>query len=257
MNYSAFIKILLILAIILTAAVCAIKPKMHSTLLITDSNYVLTSSETEPEKTKTNEVIATISQEEIQKPKVVEKPVSEPIQRKVETTVQPIQKTVVNTPKPVQQTQTVKTKPTVSTTTTKPVQKPVQQVEKVQTKPQTLTEQQEEIAWNKWRSNLQNQIMKDSKLPPIPNGTVFKFSFTVDKYGKVTNVKTWSLDSKYTPYAIQFIAPVIRGYQGHSILDFPFGSNRVITNVDGGFKISNTSKYSTPNDYNDTETVKR
>ncbi len=99
--------------------------------------------------------------------------------------------------------------------------------------------------------------MRDSKLPPIPNGTVFKFNFTVDKYGKVSNVKTWSLDSKYTPYAIQYIAPVIRGYQGHSILDFPFGSNRVITNVDGGFKISNTSKYSTPSDYNDTETVKK
>ncbi len=142
MNYSAFIKILLVLAIILTASICAIKPKMHSTLLITDSNYVLTSSETEPEKTKTNEVIATISQEEIQKPKVIEKPVSTPVQTKVETKVQPIQKTVVNTPKPVQQTQTVKSKPTVSTTTTKPVQKPVQQVEKVQTKPQTVTEQQ-------------------------------------------------------------------------------------------------------------------
>ena len=257
MNYSAFIKILLILAIILTVSVCAIKPKMHSTLLITDSNYVLTSSDIQPEKTNKNEVIATISQEEIQKPKVVEKPVSVPVQTKVETKVQPVQKTVVNTPKPVQQVQTVKSKPTVTTTTAKPAPKPVQKVEKVQTKPQKLTEQQEEIEWNKWRSNLQNQIMKDSKLPSIPNGTVFKFSFTVDKYGKVSNVKTWSLTPSYTPYAIQYIAPVIRGYQGHSILDFPYGSNRVITNVEGGFKISSTSKYSTPNDYNDMETVKK
>jgi len=168
-----------------------------------------------------------------------------------------VQKTVVNTPKPVQQTQTVKSSPTVATTTAKPAPKPVQKVEKVQTKPQKLTEQQEEIEWNKWRSNLQNQIMKDSKLPSIPNGTVFKFSFTVDKYGKVSNVKTWSLTPSYTPYAIQYIAPVIRGYQGHSILDFPYGSNRVITNVEGGFKISSTSKYSTPNDYNDMETVKK
>ena len=79
MNYSTFIKILLILAIILTASICAIKPKMHSTLLITDSNYVLTNSDIKPESTKTNEVIATISQEEIQKPKVVEKPVSVPV----------------------------------------------------------------------------------------------------------------------------------------------------------------------------------
>ena len=68
MNYSAFIKILLVIAIILTVSICAIKPKMHSTLLITDSNYVLTNSDIQPEETKTNEVIATISQEEIQKP---------------------------------------------------------------------------------------------------------------------------------------------------------------------------------------------
>lgn len=257
MNYSAFIKILLVLAIILTASICAIKPKMHSTLLITDSNYVLTDSEIKPENAKTNEVIATISQQDIQKPKVVEKPVSVPVQTKIETKVQPVQKTVTNTPKPVVQTQTVKSTPTVSKTTTTPVQKPVQQVSKVQTSPQKMTEQQEEIAWNKWRSNLQNQIMRDSKLPDIPTGIVFKFTFTVDKYGKVSSVKTWSLTPTYTPYAIQYIAPVIRGYQGHSILDFPFGSNRVITNVEGGFKISNTSKYSTPNDYNDTETVKR
>ena len=50
-----------------------------------------------------------------------------------------------------------------------------------------MTQQQEEIAWNVWRSNLQNQIMKDSRLPDIQNGVVFKFSFTVDKYGKVSN----------------------------------------------------------------------
>jgi len=256
MNYGAFIKILLLLAIIFTVSIFVLKPKMHSALLITDSNYVITDSEIKPELTKTNEVIATISQQDIQKPKVVEKTVSVPVQTKVEQKIQPVQKNVITTQKPTVQTQTVKPAPTVVKTTT-PVKKQTFQVEKAQTKSQVLTEQQEEIAWNKWRSNLQNQIMRDSKLPDIPTGTVFKFTFTVDKYGKVSNVKTWSLTPTYTPYAIQYIAPVIRGYQGHSILDFPFGSNRVITNVEGGFKISNTSKYSTPNDYNDTETVKR
>ena len=120
-----------------------------------------------------------------------------------------------------------------------------------------LTAQEEEIAWNRWRSNLQNQIMKDSKLPIVPNGTIFKFSFTVDKYGKLTNVKTWSTNPSYTPYAIQYIAPAIRSYQGRSILNFPLGSNRVITDVTGGWKISSTAKYSTPQDYNDIEKVTR
>ena len=123
--------------------------------------------------------------------------------------------------------------------------------------PKQLTAQEEAIAWNKWRSNLQNQIMKDSKLPNVPNGTIFKFSFSVDKYGKVTNVKTWSETQMYTPYAIQYIAPVIRNYQGRSILKFPSGSNRVTTDVTGGWKISTSAKYSTPQDFNDIEKVTR
>lgn len=122
--------------------------------------------------------------------------------------------------------------------------------------PVTLTAQEEEIAWNRWRSNLNNQIMRDAKLPTMPNGIIFKYKFTVDKYGKVSNVQTSSLTPGYTPYAIQFIAPVIRSYQGHSILNFPTGSKRVTTVVSGAWKISNTSKYSSPDDYHDIEKVR-
>ena len=116
---------------------------------------------------------------------------------------------------------------------------------------------EEEIAWNKWRSRLQNQIMADVRMPNIPYGVIFKFSFTVDKYGKISNVQTWSTTPNYTPHAIQYIAPVIRSYQGRAILNFPSGSNRVSTEVVGAWKISNSSKYSTPQDYNDTERVTR
>ena len=139
------------------------------------------------------------------------------------------------------------------------VQKPqvVQQPVTHAPQPKVLTAQEEEIAWNKWRSNIQNRVMKDSRLPNMPLGTVFKFSFTVDKYGKVTNVKTWSTDSRYTPYAIQYIAPTIRSYQGHSILNFPAGSNRVITDVTGTWRIATSATYSTPNDFNDIEKVTR
>ena len=97
--------------------------------------------------------------------------------------------------------------------------------------------------------------MKDTKLPIVPLGTVFKISFDVDKNGRVTNVQTWSTNSQYTPYAIEFIAPVIRSYQGKSILNFPQGSQRTKTTFTGGWKISQTSKYSNPNDYNDIERV--
>ena len=99
--------------------------------------------------------------------------------------------------------------------------------------------------------------MRDVNMPVVPNGTIFRFTFDVDKYGKVSNVQTWSDTKAYTPYAIQFIAPVIRSYQGHSILNFPRGSQRVTTHFEGAWRTSTSSKYSTPNDYNDIEKVRK
>ena len=99
--------------------------------------------------------------------------------------------------------------------------------------------------------------MQDTKLPPIPNGVLFQFSFTVDKFGKISNVQTGANPSSYTPYAIQYIAPVIRSYQGRSILNFPEGTARTSTQVTGKWRISSTEKYSTPQDYNDVEKVVR
>lgn len=119
-----------------------------------------------------------------------------------------------------------------------------------------LTPQQEQIAWQVWRSNLQNKIMQDVRLPNVPQGTIFKFSFDVDRYGKITNVHTTSTNSAYTPYAIQYIAPVIKSYQGRSILNFPSGSKRTTTEFIGSFRINNSSnKYSTTQDYRDTERI--
>ena len=80
--------------------------------------------------------------------------------------------------------------------------------------------------------------MQDTKLPDIPTGTLFQFSFNVDKYGKITNVQTGANPANYTPYAIQYIAPVIRSYQGRSILNFPEGTARTSTQVTGKWRIS-------------------
>ena len=120
-----------------------------------------------------------------------------------------------------------------------------------------LTEEEEIIAWNKWRSNLQNQVMRDSSPMSAPLGTIFKFSFTVDKYGNMSNIKVWSPNSNYTDYGVRKIKPVLASYSHKPILNFPTGTKRVITNVSGGFIISRTAKYSTPEDYSDYEKVKR
>lgn len=247
---------------------------MHKTVMIYGSEYELVMNDDDAKEENSDNLPTQVSviTETKQLPQyetTVQEKIYEPVktvQKKVE--VQPSKtqtKQDVQVQKPVQtvKKQDVVTKPEPQTTTQKvELPKSVQKIVTGQTeKPvqKVITEEQkaqeELILWNKWRSNLQNQIMRDARLPIVPEGVVFRFSFDVDKYGKVSNVHTWSTNPQYTAYAIQYIAPVIRGYQGHSILNFPTGSNRASTTVEGGWKISKTAKFSTPENYNDTEKV--
>lgn len=121
--------------------------------------------------------------------------------------------------------------------------------------PKQLTEQEEIIVWNKWRSSLQNKVMQDVKLN-APLGTRFRFSFTVDRYGQISNLKVWSDNPEYTSLAVRQIKPLLLSYQGQPILNFPNGTKRIITNVTGGFVLATFDKYSKPSDYSDVERVK-
>lgn len=218
--------------------------------MIYDSDYKIVQSEPQVETVKNI-------------PTQVNIPKTEKVTTKIQQETQ--KATSVNQVAQTVKKQPVTTQKTTSQNEVKKVTLPksVQQIVENKTEPvKTIKTEQEQsqeeiILWNRWRSNLQNSIMNDVKLPYIQEGTIFRFSFEVDKYGKITNVKTWSLTPKYTPYAIQYIAPVIRSYQGRSILEFPTGSNRFSTVVEGGWKISQTTKYSTPEDYTDSEKVKR
>lgn len=278
-----FAYILLIFVILGTVGIAVKQPQMHTKVLIYDSQYTIIdeNSESKPVEVVVEEkdmptmpVENTLTKEQI----VFENQVQPEVNQTVKKVEQP--KTEVKTSKNQVQTKTepkttvnknpvVQTTKTPSTSTVSQTTKPVntvsypsvpttQTVVQKTSEPKTvkiLTAQEEEIAWNIWRSNLQNQLLKDCKLPVVPMGTVFKVSFDVDKNGRVSNVQTWSTDSRYTPYAIEFIAPVIRSYQGKPILDFPEGSQRTKTTFTGGWKISQTAKYSNPSDYHDIEKV--
>lgn len=333
MNYKLFLQILLILAIITTLCICIMKPQMHKSVMVYNSEYQLVPKQQVVVEEKTLPTMPTEPEQKIIEQKVIEQPQVQTVnlEPKVihifkEATITPkveTKKTENKVATPQKVTMTTSTKPQVQTTTNKTnynidvnqiaqraaqsaQQKPqitqtqtttnpstrinittptqtVPQTQKVETKTTTpatttkttttpaktttatttppkqrvLTAEEEEIAWNIWRSNLQNKIMTDVKLPAIPHGTVFRFTFDVDKYGKITNVQTWSETSKYTPHAIQYIAPVIRSYQGRTILNFPAGSARTTTKVVGGWRISANTKLSTPQDYNDTERIKK
>lgn len=151
------------------------------------------------------------------------------------------------------QKQNISSKPTKTAKTIE--LKPTQNIDNQKTT-HVLTEQEEIIAWNIWRSRLQNQVMMDSKLA-APLGTQFKFSFTVDKYGNMSNVKVWSTSPGYSDYAVRTIKPVLMSYRNKPILNFPEGTKRIIVNVDGGFFMSTSTRYSSPGDYHDYEKVKR
>lgn len=157
--------------------------------------------------------------------------------------------------------------PVQQTSHQKPTTQPQQQIQQkpkppqVQQKPQQvqnnapLTEAEEVIVWNKWRSDLQNKVMRDSRIA-APRGTVFRFSFTVNKFGQMSNLKIWSDTPGYTNYAIQALKPLLLSYQGKPILNFPARTKRITTNVEGAFAISNQDRYTTPNDYSDIERVR-
>ena len=157
---------------------------------------------------------------------------------------------IVQSPKP----------PVQQTSLQKPTTQPQQQIQQ-KPKPQQvqnnapLTEAEEVIVWNKWRSDLQNKVMRDSRIA-APRGTVFRFSFTVNKFGQMSNLKIWSDTPGYTNYAIQALKPLLLSYQGKPILNFPARTKRITTNVEGAFAISNQDRYTTPNDYSDIERVR-
>lgn len=157
---------------------------------------------------------------------------------------------IVQSPKP----------PVQQTSHQKPTTQPQQQIQQKPKPPQVqnnapLTEAEEVIVWNKWRSDLQNKVMRDSRIT-APRGTVFRFSFTVNKFGQMSNLKIWSDTPGYTNYAIQALKPLLLSYQGKPILNFPARTKRITTNVEGAFAISNQDRYTTPNDYSDIERVR-
>lgn len=118
-----------------------------------------------------------------------------------------------------------------------------------------MTEQEEIIAWSKWRSDIQNQIMRDSSIEQAPLGTIFTFTFVVDKFGNVSNIKVTCSNPNYMAMARNNMKPAIARLQRKPILNFPRGTQRTSTVVTGAIILGTFERYSTPADYNDFERV--
>ena len=115
---------------------------------------------------------------------------------------------------------------------------------------------EELIAWNSWRSKIQNWIMQHSNVTEADMGTIFYFTFNVDKYRNVKNIKVFCTNRNYVG-DIKQVRSTIMSLKGKPILEFPEGSNRERIDFGGGFLIGPYSQFSSPSDFNDVERVLR
>lgn len=277
-----FLKVLVIISfIVLTIITLKLHPDMHQPMIIEDADFKLTRI-SDTLSTKNIPVSSSA-----QKPKTTEKIVETPapdlktIQKEIETAkpVSQPETKYINTSTPKQQQTEKRIKPETPPEDTSQIElleQILEQVEKETTEPETqtqprtqrqkpaanpnfknpyMTEQEEIIAWNKWRSNLQNQIMRDSQIDYAPLGTLFLFTFVVDKYGNISNIKVECSNPNYMDIARNNVKPAIANLQKKPILNFPKGTQRTSTVVTGLFLIGTQERYSTPNDFSDYERV--
>ena len=275
-----FLKVLVIISFVfLTLITLKLHPDMHQPMIIEDADFKLTriSDTLSTENIPVNSTI--------QKPKTTEKIVETPepdlktIQKELEVqTHHPsnkqtkyIEQKNVNSPKTEKKITTSSPEPEASQLELlerileQTELEAKQQPEKVEQKPVQkqntnfknpyMTEQEEIIAWNKWRSNLQNQIMRDSQIDYAPLGTLFLFTFVVDKFGNISNIKVECSNPNYMDVARNNVKPAIANLQKKPILNFPKGTQRTSTVVTGLFLIGTQERYSTPNDFSDYERV--
>ncbi len=117
-----------------------------------------------------------------------------------------------------------------------------------------LQKREETIAWNKWRSDLQNRIMEDATVP-APLGTIFFFSFKVSNKQKISDISVMCSNPFYQQEALDTILPVIKSYNGKSFLKFPKKTKRKSIKFDGSYMIWIENRFSSPDEYNDFERI--
>lgn len=114
---------------------------------------------------------------------------------------------------------------------------------------------EEFVAWNVWRSNLQNTIMMESSIE-APVGTLIVFTFNVSKSGKITNFKYSCSNKKYEADARADMVSILRRLENTSVLAFPSNTKRTNVKFKGAFMLDYSTSFSKPSDYSDYERVR-
>ncbi len=272
-----FLKVFVIISfVVATILTLKFHPEMHHPLIIEDENFKLTrisdtiSTKNIPIRTTTNTQTTqtTPKQTEINTQQPIEQIIQDPVQQPELKQIETIN---INPTKPKKEID--KTIPEEDLSQIELLQQLLNEVEKeyniqenqpkqTNTYPKNsnfnnpyMTEQEEIIAWNKWRSNVQNQIMRNSNIEYAPLGTMFTFNFVVDKFGNVSNIKVNCSNPNYMDVARNNVKTAISKLQKQPILNFPKGTQRKSTVVQGYFFIGLEERYSTPNNFSDFERI--
>lgn len=114
------------------------------------------------------------------------------------------------------------------------------------------------IDWKTWRSEFVNKILDDSlairSLDSYQKGAWFYYSFDVSDKGVISNIKIKSM--YLSEQDKSEVARLIKSYQYKPITVFPANTHRKTVNVSAVMMLSNETKHSRPNDFNDFEKIK-
>ena len=117
-----------------------------------------------------------------------------------------------------------------------------------------IQSKEEIIAWNVWRSNIQNRIMDTSNVN-ADVGALYTFTFNVDAAGNISNIE---VRSNYKDKASKdAVYSAIQRLSNTPILKFPQNTNRKKVRFTGGFMVATYTQYASPSDYNDFERILR
>ncbi|MBO5385380.1 hypothetical protein J6A64_03605 [bacterium] len=118
--------------------------------------------------------------------------------------------------------------------------------------------QYKNIDWNTWRSEFVNKILDDSltirSLDTYGQGAWFFYSFDVSSEGEISNITIKSMYLKDEDK--KRVAQLIQSYQYKEITVFPANTNRKSARVSAVMMLSNETKHSSPNDFNDFEQIR-
>lgn len=124
--------------------------------------------------------------------------------------------------------------------------------------PKEQETKEETLEWNNWHSNVQNELLSSVRAPlNQPIGTINHVEFIVDDNKNITNIKIYTEPEKYSKSAQKIFSEAVREMDGSDVLAFPQNSKRKTVSVKVAAMSSNEVKLTKPEDFSDTEVIKR